>query len=194
MLEDSAFDVAAELRFEFAEEFGRAEGAAFVNGDGVVKPAGFMADQSVGYVPSGSANAITADSLFDIYSKVPSAFRANAVWGMNSNTLASIRKLKDTGGAYLLASAGIAGAPDTTLLGRPVVEMPDMPDLAANAYPIVFGDFGQEYRIFDLVALSVLRDPYSQATNGFTRFHGRRRVAGGVAKADALRKLKIATT
>ncbi len=55
------------------------------------------------------------------------------------------------------------------------------------------GDLRQGYRIFDRVALSVLRDPYSQATNGITRFHGRRRVGAGVARPAALRKLRIAT-
>jgi HK97 family phage major capsid protein len=194
MLEDGAFDVAAELSFEFAEEFGRAEGAAFVNGDGALKPVGFMADPSIPVMASGSASAFTADSLLDLYHSIPSAYRANAVWAMNSNTLATARKLKDTTGNYMLATAGLAGAMATTLLGRPVVEMPDMPDPAANATPVVFGDFGQGYRIFDRVALSILRDPYSQATNGMTRFHARRRVAGGVAKAEALRKLKIATS
>lgn len=194
MLEDSAFDVAAELSFEFAEEFGRAEGAAFVNGDGVLRPFGFMADPTIPTVASGSASTFSADSLLDLYHAIPSAYRANAVWAMNSNTLAQARKLKDTTGNYLLATAGIAGAMATTLLGRPVVEMPDMPDVAAGATPVVFGDFGQGYRIFDRVALSVLRDPYSQATNGMTRFHGRRRVAGGVAKSEALRKLRIAAS
>ncbi|MGY4800154.1 phage major capsid protein [Teichococcus aerofrigidensis] len=194
MLEDSAFDVAAELSFEFAEEFGRAEGAAFVNGDGVLRPFGFMTDPTIPTVASGSAATFGADSLLDLYHAIPSAYRANAVWAMNSNTLAQARKLKDTTGNYLLATAGIAGAMATTLLGRPVVEMPDMPDVAAGATPVVFGDFGQGYRIFDRVALSVLRDLYSQATNGMTRFHGRRRVAGGVAKAEALRKLRIAVS
>ncbi len=56
----------------------------------------------------------------------------------------------------------------------------------------MFGDFQAGYRIFDRVALSVLRNPYTVADNGLTRFHARRRVAGGVAKAEALRKLKIA--
>jgi HK97 family phage major capsid protein len=194
LLEDSAFDIAAELSFEFAEEFGRAESAAFVNGDGALKPMGFMADQSIPVSVTGGASAFTADNLLDLYHSIPTAYRANAVWAMNSNTLATARKLKDTAGTYMLQTAGLAGAPATTLLGRPVVEMPDMPDPAAGATPIVFGDFGQGYRIFDRIALSVLRDPYTQATNGMTRFHGRRRVAGGVAKAEALRKLKIAAS
>lgn len=194
-LEDNAFDVAAELAFDFAEEFGRAEGAAFVNGNSTLAPVGFMQNTDLAYTPSGSGTTITGDGLIDLFHAIPTPYRANAVWGMNSTTLGTVRKLKDPAtGTYLLITSGIANSPATTLLGRPVVEMPDMPDVAGNAYPIVFGDFMNGYRIFDRVALSILRDPYSQATNGMTRFHGRRRVAGGVAKAEALRKLKIAAS
>lgn len=194
MLEDSAFDVAAELAFEFAEEFGKAEGTAFVNGAGPLQPAGFMQDAGVNFTVSGHASQVTADGLIQLFHDLPSAYRANGVWMMNSTTLGIVRKLKDgTSGQYLLLTQGIANAPATTLLGRPVVEAPDMPDIGAGNFPIAFGDFRQGYRVFDRVNLSILRDPYSQATNGMTRFHGRRRVAGGVAKAEALRKLKIST-
>lgn len=194
MLEDSTFDVASLLSFEFAEEFGRLEGVAFVNGASQLSPSGFMVDPNLAYTPGGDASAIKADGLIDLYHAVKTPYRANAVWGMNSTTLGAIRKLKDTAGNYLVAMQGINGAPVSTLLGRPIVEMPDMPDVGAGAYPVIFGDFGQGYRIFDRLSLSILRDPYSQATNGMTRFHGRRRVAGGVGKAEALRKLKISTT
>jgi HK97 family phage major capsid protein len=194
MLEDSAFDVPSLLAFEFAEEFGLAEGTAFVNGASVLAPSGFMQNADLAYTPSGSASAVTADGLIDLYHALPSPYRANAVWGLNSATLGAIRKLKTGDGQYLLAMMGINNAPATTILGRPVVEMPDMPDISGGTFPVVFGDFGQGYRIFDRISLSILRDPYSQATNGMTRFHGRRRVAAGVGKAEALRKLKIATS
>lgn len=194
MLEDSAFDVPQLLSFEFAEEFGYLEGAAFVNGANQLSPSGFMQNDAVGYTPGGDASLVKADGLIDLYHSVKTPYRANAVWGMNSATLGAVRKLKDTAGQYLMSMAGINGAPTTTILGRPVVEMPDMPDVAGGAFPIVFGDFSQGYRVFDRISLSILRDPYSQATNGMTRFHGRRRVAGGVGKAEAIRKLKIATS
>ncbi|MFX5960897.1 phage major capsid protein, partial [Acinetobacter baumannii] len=87
---------------------------------------------------------------------------------------------------------GMPDQPAATILGRPVIEMPDLPDVAAGAFPIVFGDFKQGYRVFDRLSLSILRDPYTQQTNGLVRFHARRRVAGSVAKAEAFRKLKIA--
>jgi HK97 family phage major capsid protein len=194
MLEDSAFDVVQLLSFEFAEEFGGKEGTAFVNGTGVKDPFGFMNDTNVSYTPGTDASLIKADGLIDLYHAIKTPYRVNAVWGMNSGTMGVIRKLKDGNGQYLLASAGINNAPTDLLLGKPIVEMTDMPDVAGNAYPVIFGDFSQGYRIFDRVAISILRDPYSQATKGMTRFHGRRRVAGGVGKAEAIRKLKIATS
>lgn len=195
MLEDSALDIAAELSFDFAEEFGKAEGTAFLTGSGSLKPAGIMNDAGLAHTISGHASQVTADGIIQAYHDLPSAYRANGVWLMNSNTVATVRKLKDSvTGAYLLLTGGIAGAPATTLLGRPVLECPDMDDIGAGKFPIVFGDFGQGYRIFDRVALSVLRDPYSQAANGMTRFHARRRLAAGVAKTEALRKIKIAAS
>ncbi len=194
MLEDSDFDVASLLSFEFAEEFGYEEGKAFVNGASAIQPSGFMQDAGLSYTPGGNATAINADGLVDLYHAVKTPYRANGVWAMNSNTLGVVRKLKDGQGNYLLSQSGIANTPITTILGRPVIEMPDMPDIAGNSFPVAFGDFGQGYRIFDRISLSILRDPFSQATNGFTRFHGRRRVAGGVGKAEAIRKLKISTT
>jgi HK97 family phage major capsid protein len=194
MLEDSVFDIGQLLAFEFGEEFGYLEGVAFVNGASQLSPSGFMADANVSYTPGTDASAIKADGLIDLYHAVKAPYRINGSFGMNSTTLGTIRKLKDSAGNYLVAMAGLNNTPVTTLLGRPIVEMPDMPDIGANAYPVIFGDFMQGYRIFDRISLSILRDPYSQAANGMTRFHGRRRVAGGVGKAEAIRKLKIATS
>ena len=191
LLEDAAFDIASELAFDFSEQFGKTEGAAFVNGDGNLKPKGFMQDTSITSVNSGNASAITTDSLLDLYHSLPTFYSANAVWGMNRTTLGAVRKLKDGQGRYMLSFDGVPNAPAMTILGRPVVELPDMPDVAGGAYPIIFGDFKQGYRIFDRVSLAVLRDPYSVQTKGLVRFHARRRVAGGVAKSEAFRTLKI---
>lgn len=194
-LEDSAFDVNALLSFEFGEEFGRAEGVAFVDGASQLAPSGFMASSALSYTPGTDASAVKADGLIDLYHAIDSAYRANAVWMMNSTTLAAVRKLKDgTSGQYLLIQGGIGNAPTTTLLGKPVIEAAQMPNVGSNTYPIAFGDFRHGYRIFDRIPISILRDPFTQATNGMVRFHGRRRVAGGVGKAEAIRKLKIATS
>jgi HK97 family phage major capsid protein len=193
LLEDAAVDIAAEVAFDLAEEFGRIEGLAFVSGDGVKKPLGFMADANISYTPGGHASAIQADGIFDIYYALKPFYRQRAAFIANGSTIAAIRKLKDGQGRYLWEPALALGQPET-LLGRPLIEAVDMPDIAGNAYPLAFGDFSTGYRIFDRIALSLLRDPYSVATSGLTRFHARRRVGGAVVRAEAIRKLKIATS
>lgn len=192
LLEDSAFDLEAEIAADLGEAFGKLEAAAFVAGDGSGKPYGFVGHADVADTLSGAAVAITADSLIDLYHAIPSLYVGNAVWGMNRQTMATVRKLKAGDGTYLWTDALSAGNPPT-ILGRPVVEMPELANVAAAARPIVFGDFGAGYRIVDRIAFSLMRDPYSLATTGQVRFHARRRVGGDVAKGEALRTLKVGT-
>lgn len=193
LLEDAAVDVAAEVAFDLAEEFGRAEGAAFVSGDGVKKPLGLMSDTGLSYTPGTDASALKADGLIDLFYALAPFYRQRGVWMMNGKTLAIVRKLKDGQGLYLWGGPLAAGVPET-ILGRPVVEAVDMPDVGTGAFPVLFGDFASAFRIYDRISLSLLRDPYSQATSGLTRFHARRRVGARVVRPEAVRKLKIATS
>lgn len=196
LLEDAAVNIEAEVAFDLAEEFGRLEGAALVNGNGVKKPVGFISDTAVAYTPTGSASSLgtdPADKLIEFIYAMPAFYRNNGVWMMNGNTLATIRKLKDGQHNFLWQPSFREGEPET-ILGRPVIEAPDMADVGAGTEPIAFGDFARAYRIYDRVSLSVMRDPYSQATNGLVRFHARRRVGGGIVLAEAIRKLRCATS
>jgi len=195
LLEDAAYDVEGELRLSFAEDFGFKEGAAFVNGDGTGKPKGILQATGIQQVVTGAAATLgsaPADLLIDAMSKLPNAYAQNGAWLMNRTTLASIRKLKDTQGAYLWQPSIQVGAP-STLLGRPIIEAVDMPNVGAGAFPIVFGDFSG-YRIVDRVGVSVLVDPFSKATNGITRFHARKRVGGDVTHPDKFVKVKVAAS
>lgn len=192
LLEDAAVNVESEVASDLAEEFGRLEGVALVNGNGFKKPIGIMAAAGVPEVNTGSTSAIVADNLISMMYDLPSFYRNNGVWMMNGTTLATVMKLKESGtGAYLWQPSIAAGQP-ATLLGRPIVEAVDMDDIEENAFPIAFGDFNRAYRIYDRVAMSMLRDPYTQATTGKVRFHARRRVGADVVMAEAMRKLKIA--
>lgn len=194
LLEDAAVDVASEVAFDLAEEFGQVEGLAFVSGDGAKKPLGFLSDPDIGYTAGGDASAVKADGLISLYYAIKPAYRQRGVWMMNGSTIAAVRKLKDAStGLYIWQPSLQAGTPET-ILGRPVVECVDMPDVAGNAFPIAFGDFAAGYRIYDRVSISLLRDPYSVATSGMTRFHARRRVGGALVRAEAVRRLKIATS
>ena len=193
LLEDSAQDIGAVVTEALGEDFGKKEGTAFVNGTGVSQPRGIMTHPSVLYTPGGDAALLTANGLIDLFHAVPPAYRQLGAWMMNSTTVGAVRKLVSSTGNPLWVDSLAAGNPPT-ILGRPVIEAIDMPDVASNSYPVVFGNFNQAYRIYDRVSLTLLRDPFTQATNGLVRFHARRRVGGDVVKAEAIRKLKISVS
>lgn len=193
LIEDAAVDVGAEIAFDIAEEFGRAEGQSFISGNGVKKPLGIMADPNLAYTPTGHATLIQSDGLIDLFYSIQPFYRQRGTFMCNGKTLAAIRKLKDGQGRYMWEPAIAVGQPDT-LMGRPIVEAVDMDDIAANTFPLVFGDFGSGFRIYDRVGLSLIRDPYTQATAGLTRFHARRRVGARLVRPESLRKMKISVS
>ena len=191
-LEDSVFDLEAEMQSEFAEQFAKAEGAAFVSGNAVGKPEGFMTNGSVSSIDSGSNTAITADNLITLVHNIKSDYGRNGTFVFNRSTLAAIRKLKDTAGQYVFqAGMSLQGGVTNTILGQPYVEATDMASIAQNAFPVAYGDFRRAYMIVDRVSLAVLRDPFTQATTGNVRYIARRRVGGQVVLPEAITKLKV---
>ncbi|EJB03261.1 phage prohead protease, HK97 family/phage major capsid protein, HK97 family [Rhizobium leguminosarum bv. trifolii WSM597] len=193
LMEDASHDVEAEIRLALAEDFGAKEGLAFVNGSTAVEPKGFMAEAGISNFLNGHATNLDPSALIKLMYSLPGVYRNRGTWAMNGTTLAVIRTLKDGNGNYLWQPSYQAGQPET-ILGRPVVELIDMPDVAANAFPIIFGDFKAGYRIYDRIELQVRPNPYLLATEGMIRFHARRRVGAGVVRADVFRKLKMATS
>lgn len=203
LLDDSVVNIdewlAEEVRIAFAEQ----EGTAFVSGDGVNKPKGFLAYPTVansswtwgniGFIASGAAGAFPAtdpgDKLIDLVYSVKSPYRANAHFVMNRSTQSVIRKMKDGDGTYLWQPAAAAGEP-STLLGYPVAESEDMPDIAANSLSIGFGDWKRGYLVVDRVGIRVLRDPYS--SKPYVLFYTTKRVGGGVHDFDAIKLMKFA--
>ncbi len=197
MIEDSVFNIEQELGEEFSERFAVAEGAAFVSGSGVKQPEGFLDNTDVGETVSGSAATIAdangqGDGIIDLFYGVKTAYGRNGTWLLNRNTLASVRKLKDSQNQYIW-QPGMAPGQANTILGAPYVEVPDMPNEAANAYPMAYGDWRRAYLIVDRITMSVLRDPFTRASQGQVKFVARRRVGGQVVLAEAIRKLKCST-
>ena len=195
LLEDSVFDLEAEMNTEFAEQFAKAEGNAFLVGNGTNKPTGILDGTTVASTTAAAAAAIATDDIMDLVHGLKSEYARNASFMMNRATLGAIRKLKDTAGQYIFQTgfSGQSGLPNT-ILGHPYVEAVDMADIAAAAKPVVFGDYRRGYMIVDRVALSVLRDPYSQASTGNVRYIARRRVGGEVVLSEAMRALKMAAS
>lgn len=207
LLDDSSFDLAAWIAMHVAQRFARVEGSAFISGDGVEKPRGLLAYDTVadvsyawgklGYVASGVAGALTdgthngADALVDLVSALPSGYRSGATFLMNRKTAGEVRKLKDDQGRFLWVDSLAAGQPDR-LLGFPAELDENMPDVGANAFPMAFGNFGRGYTIATRPGLRLLRDPYTSKPN--VQFYTYARVGGGVTDFDAIKLLKIAAS
>lgn len=191
-LEDSAFNMESEISMEMTEQFGVAEGAAIVSGNGVGKPFGFMSDSNVGTTNSGAATTVTADGLLSLFYAIKTAYSRNATWVLNRPTLGSIRKLKDSQNQYLWMP-GLANGVPNTINGAPYVEVPDMPNEGAGTKPVAFGDWRRGYILVDRIAMAMMRDPYTLASVGQVKFVARRRLGGQVLLAEAIRTLTCST-
>jgi len=201
LIDDSALDieewVAAEVEAAFAEQ----EGAAFVSGDGANKPRGFLDYPSVdddawswgklGHIATGSAGAFgtdPSDRFVELIYALKAGHRQNGRFVMNRKTQAQIRKFKDADGNYLWMPPAGAGQ-SASLMGFPVVEAEDMPDIAADSVSIAFGDFRRGYLVVDRTGVRVLRDPYS--AKPYVLFYTTKRVGGGVQNFEAIKLLKF---
>lgn len=203
MLDDAAFDVEAWLASEIATEFARAEGSAFVGGNGINRPKGFLAAPNsaqsdnlrafgtVQYLATGAAGGFGAnpgDKLIDLVQTLRPPYRQGATFVMNSATASAIRKFKTSDGAFLWQPGLTTGQPDT-LLGYPVVEAEDMPDVAADSLSIAFGNFKAGYLIAERTETQILRDPFTNKP--FVHFYATKRVGGQVANSEAIKLLKF---
>ena len=205
LLDDSAFDVEGWLAGKIATRFIRAESAAFIHGDGVDKPKGILlpgkvaneawAWGSIGYVPTGAAadfaTTNAADCVISLVYALGADYRANAGFVMNSKTAGAVRKMKDADGRFMWSDGLAAGEP-ARLMGYPVLICEDMPDIAADAYPMAFGDFGSGYTIAERPDLRVLRDPFSAKPH--VLFYASKRVGGDITDFAAIKLLKIAVS
>jgi HK97 family phage major capsid protein len=193
MLEDTGFDLLGDLRTEVAEAMAMKESLEAISGLGNSKHQmeGFLsATAGLAETVTGDANKVKADSLITLYHDLKTAYARTAQWVLNRRTLREVRLLKDTTNQYLWVP-GIATASPNTILGATYVEMPDMPDVAAGAYPIAFGDFKKGYLIVDRLGVGFQADYLTQADNGLVVYRARRRVGGGVKQSEAIRKLKV---
>lgn len=211
LLDDAAVDVEGWLSNKIADKIARTENAAFVSGNGVGKPKGFIAYGAAAvttndatrawgklqYVPTGvsggfGTSGTAADELIDLVYKLKPAYRNGAIFAMNRSTVAEIRKLKDADGNYLWNMGNIQAGQPQSLLGYGITEFEDMDNIGANTFSIAFGNFKEAYQIVDRQGIRVLRDPYTDKP--FIKFYTTKRVGGDVVNFDALKLLKFGTS
>jgi len=205
LLDDAVVNVDQWLAEEVRDVLAAQETTAFVNGDGLSRPKGFLSYTNVaddlhtwgdiGYVATGTAGAFDAgnpmDAILDLIYAPKSAYRPNARFVMNRRTVSAVRKFKDADGNYIWQPGSGAGQP-SSLLGYSITEVEDMPDIAADSYSMAFGDFRRGYLIVDKAGINVVRDPYS--AKPYVLFYTTKRVGGGVQDFNAIKLLKFAAS
>ena len=200
MLDDAEINLEAWLAGEVQTEFAYQEGVAFLSGDGVNKPNGILTYVTGGTnaathpwgaittVNSGAAAALTTDGILSLVYSLPSEFTGNARFAMNRATLAAARKLKDTTNQYIWQPSYAAGQP-STLAGYAVSEVAGMPDVAAAAKAVLFGDFKRTYLVIDRIGVRVIRD--NLTNKPYVSFYTTKRVGGGLLNPQTMRALNI---
>lgn len=208
-LDDSMFDVEAWLAKKVGQKLAKKENTAFVSGDGVMQPKGFLSEtmletgpvrtsvigyRKVGWTKTGVNGGYAAapnggDVFLDVISKLPSELRQGATFAMNQTTLAATRKLKDSNGNYLFIP-DFATNPNGSILGYGIVELNDMDNIAQDKYSVAFANWGEAYTILDhRVGIRTLRDPYTGKP--YVSFYTTKRVGGQMVNFQAIHLIKF---
>ena len=202
MLDDAFFNVEDWINSELAIEFAEQEEIAFTSGNGTKKPKGFLAYAStldpdktrafgtLQHILSGAAAGVTADAIIKLVYTLRKVHRNGAKFMMNNNSLFATRILKDSEGNYLWRPGLELGQP-SSLAGYGVAENEQMPDIAADAKAIAFGNFKRGYTIVDRIGTRILRDPYTKKP--FVGFYTTKRTGGMLVDSQAIKLLQIGT-
>lgn len=200
ILDDALVNLESWLAGEVETEFAYQEGVSFISGNGTNKPTGLLTYVTgaanaaahpfgaIGLVNSGAAAALTADGLLNLTYALPSELSGNARFIMNRSTHNKVRLLKDGQSNYLWQPSYQAGQP-ASLLGYPITEIAAMPDVAAGAKAIAFGDFSRGYLIIDRMGTRILRDPFTNKP--YVHFYTTKRVGGGLLNPEVIKVQNI---
>ena len=203
MLEDSMFDLSAEIAYAAGRAFGNLESTAFYSGNGTTTgPEGISINATIvaDMNPVNTDNTLSFDDFIDTQYLLEEPYIPNASWLMNRSTLGVCVSLKSaTTNTYLLVPNLQAGQP-STILGSPVYTWAAMPALAAATgisdatYIALYGDFRQGYTIVDRIGITIQRLNELYAAAGMVGFYVRMRVGGAVVIPPAVQLLKNITT
>ncbi|OAT74900.1 capsid protein [Mangrovibacter phragmitis] len=200
MLDDAFFNVEDWINSELATEFAEKEDIAFTSGDGTKKPKGFLAYASsldpdktrafgtLQHILSGAAAGVTADAILKLIYTLRKVHRNGAKFMMNNNSLFAVRILKDNEGNYLWRP-GLELNQPSSLAGYGIAENEQMPDIAADAKAIAFGNFKRGYTIVDRIGTRILRDPYTNKP--FVGFYTTKRTGGMLTDSQSIKLLQI---
>jgi HK97 family phage major capsid protein len=178
LLQDSAFDIEAEIREAMAIRFGRKVNSDLTVGDGSGDPNGIVTASTAGKT-AASATTVTFDELIDLQHAIDPAYRGSPTcrWMFNDGSLKVLRKLKDGQSNYLWQPADVRTGAPSTILGFGYVVNQAMPSMTTGQKSVLFGDF-RKYVVRRVreVAVRRLNERYADFDQvgflGFARFDG----------------------
>lgn len=196
LFDDSAFDMKAVVTKQILKQIAKGEGTAFINGTGTLDPEGLMTNASVGYTASGYASTLGAgEALLKVQGDIVNPSAYNLSFMFNRKTLhQGIRTLRGTTNDNYLFQPALNGGTPNLVAGLPYNLANDMPDIGANTFPIICGDFMEGYVIADNNNLRIIEDQYTQVGSDKLVYHVFKRTGGKVVRSEVLRKIKIATS
>ena len=194
LLQDSYYNLQDFFAEEFSKNFAASEEQAFVNGNGVTEPQGFLTaldaatDVAVSTTTAGANLAV--DDLINVVYSLQRAYRSNACWLMHDSTLQAIRKIKDSNLQMYWTASTSEGEPPL-LLGYKVYSSSFMPQYASGATIAGFGNFQQGYVIGDR-GQRIFKPLYELlALNDLSAFIATERVDGRILDRNAIKLLKL---
>lgn len=184
----SKFNMDNEIMGDFRESYEQLVGASYVTGTGSHQPRGFLGNTTVtaAALNGGGSSTFDYDDLIDLSGQLKGGY--NAMYGMNRLTLAHCRKLQDGAGSYVFVAGDIKGGVPNQIAGAPYIIIPSMPNIATDAYPVVYADFMKFYTIVDSWQAIMLRNPYK--VDGQVQFSMEAWTGGDVVQAEAGKLLK----
>ena len=216
-LVDPIFNVESFLMRDATEQAGRSIAQAFIDGTGPNTPNGIMTHfdetESVkpdydpatpanersknrfGWRTTGDANGFPTDNqdiidmLKNLILELKTPYLNGAVFLMNRRTFDAISRIKDAENRFYL-QRDMSGKATAMFDGYPIKIEEHMPDIAANAIPVLFGDFKKAFYMIDYLGLSLLRNPY--LVPGNVNFHWEQRVGSMMGDSWALKGLRCA--
>ncbi len=195
LIDDSSIDIERWLAEKLINSFAKLENKAFINGEGISCPRGILTYQNgknwgqIEQINSTKECSFDYESILNLYFSLKEQYTHNARFLMNRSSMYIARTMKDQiNGGYLWNPSLDVKLPDT-LLGIPVYETGDMPEVSKGALSIAIGDFRAGYKIVDRAGVRVLRDPYTYKP--FVKFYTTKRVGGDVLNFEAIKLLKV---
>lgn len=190
LLQDGAFDMESEIIDDGAEAFGFGEGNGFIVGTGFKQPQGIFIDTrlTTGARETLASGLLDADTIILITGDLKTGYAPSYM--LNRRTLAIIRTFKSTTGQFLW-QPGLNGPVANTLNGFPYALANSVPDVAASAFAVGFGDFRRGYTIVDRTGMEIIRDELTQKRKAIIEFTMHRWTTGQVTLPEAIKLIKI---